>query len=199
MIINYILRSLTSSHFLSVENMGLHYMRIPPNVGNDYNCSNSMALAPFAQILYSGGNLTGFVFAHFAVLPGNRYEDPFNPSIPITITGPPQCLTDQVVQHKVRSMHVWVSDYLVQCEATQPREYYEVPLVPVTKNPFESIYQYPMEGNGFKENGTHVFWPANQKLFSKFYINMANESEKLFGISEQNFIGMVTLKKANLR
>ena len=54
-----------------------------------------------------------------------------------------------------------------------------------------------MEGNGFKENGTHVFWPANQKLFSKFYITMANESEKLFGISDQTFVGMFPLKKQN--
>ena len=176
--------------------MGLHYMQIPPYVGNDYNCSNSMALAPFVQILYSGGALTGFVFAHFAELPGNRYEDPHElmdigiRGIPLTVDGPPQCLLDLADQHKVSSMHVWVSDYLVQCNATLPREYYEVPLVNVTKNPFESIYQYPMEGNGFKENGTHVFWPANRKIYSRFYINLANESEKLFGISEQNFIGM---------
>ena len=66
-------------------------------------------------------------------------------------------------------------------------------MVPVTSNPYESIYQYPMEGNGFKENGTHVFWPYNRTIYSRFYINMAQEGEKLFGISEQNFGGKLTL------
>ena len=66
---------------------------------------------------------------------------------------------------------------------------YKVPIVPAPINPFESLYQYPMEGNGFKANGTHVFWPANRKIFSKFYVNMANEGEKMFGISEQMFVG----------
>jgi len=64
---------------------------------------------------------------------------------------------------------------------------YDVPIVNVPTNPLEALYQYPMEGNGFKANDTHVFWPANQKLFSKFYINVAHEGEKLFGISQQIF------------
>ena len=69
--------------------------------------------------------------------------------------------------------------------------------MPVRNNPFESIYQYPIEGNGFKVNaeGTHVFWPARQKIFSKFYINMVYEKQQLFGISEQNFIGLLKLNK----
>ena len=72
---------------------------------------------------------------------------------------------------------------------------YKIPLRPVTNNPFEAIYQYPMEGNGFKVNGTHVFWPANQKLHSKFYLNLVYENEQLFGISEQAFIGLLILNK----
>ena len=54
-----------------------------------------------------------------------------------------------------------------------------------------------MEGNGFKVNaeGTHVFWPGYQKIFSKFYINMVYEKQKLFGISEQTFIGLSALRK----
>ena len=70
---------------------------------------------------------------------------------------------------------------------------YEVPIVNVPTNPFEALYQYPMEGNGFKANDTHVFWPANQKLYSKFYINVAHEGEKLFGISQQIFLGLLAL------
>jgi len=65
---------------------------------------------------------------------------------------------------------------------------YEVPIVNVPTNPFEALYQYPMEGNGFKANDTHVFWPADRKLYSKFYINVAHEGEKLFGISQQIFL-----------
>ena len=67
--------------------------------------------------------------------------------------------------------------------------------MPVTNNPFEALYKYPLKGNGFKENGTHVFWPTEQKVFSKFYINFAQKKEKLFGISEQNFRGLLTLNK----
>ena len=69
---------------------------------------------------------------------------------------------------------------------------YQIPVVPVRNNPFESIYQYPLEVNRIKENGTHVFLPANQKLFSKFYINLSSEKEKFFGISEQAFGGLST-------
>ena len=74
---------------------------------------------------------------------------------------------------------------------------YQVPLVPVEKDPFESIYQYPMEGNGFKKNedGTQVFWPANRKIYSKFYLNLAYDKEILFGISEQKFQGLSTFTK----
>ena len=68
-------------------------------------------------------------------------------------------------------------------------------MVPVQNNPFESIYQYPIEGNGFKVNaeGTHVFWPAHQKIFSKFYITMVYEKQQLFGISQQSFIGLLRI------
>ena len=70
-------------------------------------------------------------------------------------------------------------------------ETYQVPIRPVTNNPFEAIYQYPMEGNGFKKNedGNKVFWPANRKIHSKFYINLDYENETFFGISEQAFLG----------
>jgi len=179
--------------------MGLHYMPIPPNVGNDYNCSNSM-MFPFIQVLYSGGALTGFLFAHFAELPSNRYEDPHElldvgiRGIPLTVDGPPQCFLDLADQHKVRSMHVWLGDYLVQCESPEKRETYDVPIVPVENDPFQALYQYPMEGNGLKksDDGTKVFWPANQKMYSKFYLNLANDEETLFGISEQIFTGLFT-------
>lgn len=68
-------------------------------------------------------------------------------------------------------------------------ETYQVPIKSVAKDPFEAIYQYPMEGNGFKmnEDGTRVFWPANEKIYSKFYLNMAYDKEILFGISQQIF------------
>ena len=72
---------------------------------------------------------------------------------------------------------------------------YDVPIVNVPTNPLEALYQYPMEGNGFKANDTHVFWPANQKLFSKFYINVAHEGEKLFGVSQQIFEGLLAIDK----
>ena len=167
-------------------------MQIPPNVGNDYSCKKSM---PLFQILFSGGSLTGFVFAHFAELPSKRYEDPHElvRGIPLSMDRPPKCLLDQADKHKTRSVHVWVSDFLVPCAPA--RKTYQVPLVSVSKPPFESIYKYPLEGNGFKENGTHVFWPSNQKVYSKFYIKMEKEKETLFGISEQRFVGSLTLTK----
>ena len=57
----------------------------------------------------------------------------------------------------------------------------------MSRVPFEALYKYPLEGNNFKQNGTHVFWPSDQNLFSKFYINMPFENETLYGISQQNF------------
>ena len=88
---------------------------------------------------------------------------------------------------------------LVTNVRSQARETYNVPIVPVTNNPFEALYQYPMEGNGFKENGTHVFWPNHRKIFSKFYINMKYENETLFGISEQNFRGLLSFSNIQIQ
>ena len=68
---------------------------------------------------------------------------------------------------------------------------YKVPIVSVPTNPFDALFQYPMEKNGFKANDTHVFWPAYQKIFSKFYMNLPHEDEKMFGISEQIFMGLL--------
>ena len=74
---------------------------------------------------------------------------------------------------------------------------YQIPLVPVEKDPVQALYQYPMESNGFKksEDGTHVFWPANQKIYSKFYVNLDYDKETFLGISQQAFLGLPTLKK----
>ena len=66
---------------------------------------------------------------------------------------------------------------------------YEVPLTKVQESPFESIAEYPIQGNNFKvnEEGTHVFWPMDQKLYSKFYMNMRYENQKFYGFSQQLF------------
>ena len=56
--------------------MGEHFLQIPPDAGNDFNCTSG---TPLFQILYSGGALTGFVFTHFAEIPSMaslRYENP---------------------------------------------------------------------------------------------------------------------------
>jgi len=78
---------------------------------------------------------------------------------------------------------VWRGSVCSEAQGT-----YQVPIVNVPTNPYEALYQYPMEGNGFKANGTHVFWPAYRKLYSKFYVTLAHEGEKLFGISQQIFL-----------
>ena len=66
-------------------------------------------------------------------------------------------------------------------------ELYDIPLTKVQQNPLEAIYQYPIKGNKLKLNGTHVFLPTFQKLYSKFYMNFPSENQKLYGFSQQLF------------
>ena len=56
-------------------------------------------------------------------------------------------------------------------------------------SPFETISEYPIDGNNLKinEDGTHVFWPTFQKLYSKFYMKLVNENQTFFGFSQQVF------------
>ena len=65
---------------------------------------------------------------------------------------------------------------------------YEIPLKKVANNPFEAIYEYPITGNNLKVNGTHLFLPTFQKLYSKFYMNFIYENQKIFGFSQQSFV-----------
>ena len=64
---------------------------------------------------------------------------------------------------------------------------YEIPLDKVQRNPLEAIYQYPMKGNKLKLNGTHLFLPMFQKLYSKFYMHFPSENQKIYGFSQQFF------------
>jgi len=73
------------------------------------------------------------------------------------------------------------------CKATSNGERYEVPLEKVPRSPLESLYEYPVAGNNFTVNETHVFWPMNRKLFSKFYMNLEYENQTMFGFSQQYF------------
>lgn len=66
-------------------------------------------------------------------------------------------------------------------------EYYQIPLTWVDSNPFESYYIYPIKGNNLDINDTHVFWPTDTNLYSKFYMNFVHAGEVFFGISQQNF------------
>ena len=66
-------------------------------------------------------------------------------------------------------------------------EPYNIPLTKVQENPLEAIYQYPIKGNKLKLNRTHFFLPTFQKLYSKFYIHMPSENQKLYGFSQQLF------------
>ena len=59
---------------------------------------------------------------------------------------------------------------------------------PVSEFPFLSINQFPLNGNPFQVNGTHIFWPVDQNLFSKFYMNLRTENEEFYGMSQQNFV-----------
>ena len=100
--------------FLPVVGMGEHFFPIPPAAGDDYNCKEGM---PLMQVIYSGGALTGFVFTHIADLPSSRYEKPHEilPAIPLIADKPPQCLLDLADQCILRTMHVWVDDFIVLC------------------------------------------------------------------------------------
>jgi len=71
--------------------------------------------------------------------------------------------------------------------SSTPKERYEILLNNVSGSPFESIYEYQIDGNKLRVNETHVFWPKHQKLYSKFYMNFPYEGQKIFGFSQQYF------------
>jgi len=99
-------------HFCFV-NMGEHFFPMPPAAGDDYDCNEGM---PLMQVTYWRGVLNGFIFSHFADLPGNRWEKPSDPSaIGLIANEPPKCLLDFAEQGMLSTMHVWVDDYIVTC------------------------------------------------------------------------------------
>jgi len=66
---------------------------------------------------------------------------------------------------------------------------YEIPMEYVEESPFESFSEYPMMENGMKVNdaGTHVFWPKEQQLYSKNYMHLRFDNQKILSVSQQFF------------
>ena len=91
--------------------MGEHFFPFPPAAGDDYDCND---VAPF-QAVYWRGVLNGFIFSHFADLPGNRWEKPVSSAIGLIANEPPKCLMDFAEQGMLSTMHVWMGDYIVPC------------------------------------------------------------------------------------
>ena len=92
--------------------MGEHFFPMPPAAGDDYDCNEGI---PLMQVTYWRGVLNGFIFSHFADLPGNRWEKPVTSVIPLIANEPPKCLMDFAEQGMLSTMHVWVDDYIVTC------------------------------------------------------------------------------------
>jgi len=98
---------------LCSTNMGIHFFPFIPAAGDDYDCND---IIPF-QALYSpvDGALNAFVFSHFADQPSNRYEHPTSPGITFVADEAPKCLNDRADQGYISTMHVWLGDYLINC------------------------------------------------------------------------------------
>jgi len=81
--------------------------------------------------------------------------------------------------------------FMASCVFTSSGERYEAPMEKVTDSPLDVFYEYPVAGNKLmiNEAKTHVFWPAEERLFSHFYMNVdtPEEKQKFFGFSQQIF------------
>jgi len=97
--------------------MGEHYLQF------DYTPSQACeSVLPF-QILYDEGIITGFVWQHFATLPGGRWEHPDAMAVSAIIDRPPTCVSDALEYPGLSTMHHYFYDYpwLTACPFTSTR------------------------------------------------------------------------------
>merc|ERR1712227_1143 len=79
--------------------MGMHYMTF--NYEPDQKCEDVFPL----QILYSKGELTGFVWQHRAYLPGDRWEHPSDKAASKIIKARPTCVSSYAANPGLSTLH----------------------------------------------------------------------------------------------
>jgi len=87
-----------NSHYCFLG-MGMHYMNF--NYQPDQDCNEIFPL----QILYSQGELIGFVWQHLAFLPGDRWEHPDEKAASMIIKDRPTCVNDNIQKTGISTLH----------------------------------------------------------------------------------------------
>ena len=90
---------------LCTNGMGLHYSQF--NYEKEQDCNKVLPI----QILFHDGVIHGFVWQHFANLPGSKWEHLNARAVRSIIRSPPKCLMKQVIHHGLSSMHVYFVDF----------------------------------------------------------------------------------------
>merc|ERR1712142_1094546 len=85
--------------------MGDHFIQY--NYQPDQDCSSVLPL----QILFSEGVINGFVWQHYANLPGDQWEHPDAMAISMIIDRPPPCVMDLAVNPGLSTLHHYFYEY----------------------------------------------------------------------------------------
>jgi len=95
--------------------MGDHYLKF--DYTPDQDCDSVL---PF-QIMYDHGEITGFVWQHIAMLPGDKWEHPDARAIKAIIDRPPTCVMDVLASTGLSTMHHYFYNHpwLNQCIFTE--------------------------------------------------------------------------------
>ena len=90
--------------------MGIHYFNFDKTP--DQSCDE---IVPFQVVYDLQGNLNGFVFQHIAPVEGKLYEVVNKLGIDGIVYDAPDCLYERINDPGLRTMHVYVTDYHINC------------------------------------------------------------------------------------
>jgi len=85
--------------------MGKHFIEF--DYTPDQDCNSVLPV----QILYDAGVITGFVFQHNGMFPGNRWEHPTSGPIGMIVDRPPTCLLNTADTIGATTMHFFLYNY----------------------------------------------------------------------------------------
>merc|ERR1711976_8099 len=97
--------------------MGEHYMQF--NYEPDQSCFDILPV----QILYDGGVISGWVWQHMAMLPGDKWEHPDEMAVAAIIDRPPVCVGELLEAPGLSTMHHYFYDnpWFIICPFQYPR------------------------------------------------------------------------------
>merc|ERR1719186_85043 len=96
---------------LCFPGMGTHYMEF--DYSHDQNCDSVFPV----QILYDHGVIKGFVWQHYANLPGKRWEHPDKNAANMIIDSAPDCTLNMIDTPGLSTLHHYFVDHplYIQC------------------------------------------------------------------------------------